>query len=71
LFAWCETADLSSIAAIQPVHVASYIEQLALALRHGVPAIYDIRAFATAGGLVSYGITVPPMMLSRADGVIE
>jgi hypothetical protein len=53
------------------VHVASYIEQLALALRHGVPAIYDIRAFATAGGLVSYGITVPPMMLSRADGVIE
>ncbi len=31
-------------------------EQLAeLALRHGVPAIYQFRAFAAAGGLMSYG----------------
>jgi len=31
-------------------------EQLAaLTVRHGVPAIYQLRAFAAAGGLVSYG----------------
>ena len=31
-------------------------EQLAaLALRHAVPTVYEIRAFAAAGGLVSYG----------------
>jgi putative tryptophan/tyrosine transport system substrate-binding protein len=34
----------------------SRAEQLgALALRHGVPAIYQFRDFATGGGLVSYG----------------
>ena len=32
------------------------MEQLAaLALRHAVPAIYQYRAFAAAGGLISYG----------------
>ena len=34
-------------------------EQLgALTLRHAVPAIYQLRAFATAGGLVSYGASL-------------
>jgi putative ABC transport system substrate-binding protein len=34
----------------------SWSEQLAvLSLRHAVPAIYEFRAFAAAGGLVSYG----------------
>ena len=28
---------------------------LALASRHGVPAIYALREFAVAGGLISYG----------------
>jgi putative tryptophan/tyrosine transport system substrate-binding protein len=27
----------------------------ALAIRHAIPAIYDVRAFAVAGGLMSYG----------------
>ena len=35
---------------------ASRSEQLAaLALRHAVPAVYHIRKFAVAGGLLSYG----------------
>ena len=34
----------------------SYGEQLgALAIRHGVPAFYKGREFATAGGLIAYG----------------
>ena len=34
----------------------SQSEQLAaLAIRHGVPAIYQYREFAAAGGLMSYG----------------
>src|SRR5262245_14718628 len=37
-------------------------EQLAaLALRHRVPAIFQDRAFALAGGLVSYGASTPDM----------
>src|SRR5262245_5175734 len=35
---------------------ASHAAQLgALALRHSVPAIYQLREFAAAGGLMSYG----------------
>jgi putative tryptophan/tyrosine transport system substrate-binding protein len=30
-----------------------------LALRHAVPAVYQTREFAVAGGLASYGSTVP------------
>jgi ABC-type uncharacterized transport system substrate-binding protein len=38
----------------------SQIEQLgALTVRHAVPAIYQQREFAAAGGLMSYGINIP------------
>jgi len=42
------------------VFFVSRIEQLAaLALRHAVPAIFQDRAFAAAGGLMSYGGSTP------------
>ena len=34
---------------------------VALAARHGLPAIYSLRVFAEVGGLVSYGITIADM----------
>ena len=38
----------------------SHREQLAaLTVRHAVPAIYEIREFAAAGGLMSYGASLP------------
>ena len=38
----------------------SQIEQLgALTVRHAVPAIYQQREFAAAGGLLSHGINLP------------
>ena len=38
-----------------PFFISRSEELAALALRHAVPAIFQFRAFATAGGLMSYG----------------
>jgi putative ABC transport system substrate-binding protein len=39
----------------------------ALAARHAVPAIYELREFATAGGLISYGPSL--MAVFRQIGI--
>ena len=39
--------------------LASRIEQLAaLTVRHALPAVYEVREFALAGGLLSYGAEI-------------
>jgi putative tryptophan/tyrosine transport system substrate-binding protein len=43
----------------QDVFFNNQVEQLAdLALRHAVPAVYSLREFAVAGGLMSYGASL-------------
>jgi putative tryptophan/tyrosine transport system substrate-binding protein len=43
------------IGSADPLFGSSAAQLGALALRHAVPAIYQFREFAAAGGLVSYG----------------
>jgi putative ABC transport system substrate-binding protein len=38
-----------------------------LAARHRLPAIYTFRDFVEAGGLVSYGVSLPDLYRSAAD----
>ena len=38
---------------------------VALSARHSIPAIYDLREFAVAGGLMSYGTSLPDAISPR------
>ena len=43
------------LVAADPFYFNRRIQLVALAARHSIPAIYDFRAYAEAGGLASYG----------------
>jgi putative ABC transport system substrate-binding protein len=42
-----------------PFFTSQRVQLVALAARHGVPAIYEWREFPAAGGLISYGTSLP------------
>jgi len=55
------------VVAVDSFFVAQRDKIVVLAARNAVPAIYSLREFATAGGLMSYGIDLPD--LYRETGV--
>jgi putative tryptophan/tyrosine transport system substrate-binding protein len=46
-------------------HVSLAEKLVAMAARHALPAVYNQRAFATAGGLLSYGPSIPAAYLIK------
>ena len=47
---------------------ATRADQLvALAARHGIPAVYNQRAFPDAGGLLSYGVSLPAVYVIKGN----
>ena len=44
---------------------------MGLATKSRLPAVYDVREFPESGGLMSYGPSIPPSLLARADEVIQ
>lgn len=49
-----------------PLMVENRNRIIALAARHRLPAVYPLASFADAGGLVSYGVNLPPMWRDAA-----
>jgi putative tryptophan/tyrosine transport system substrate-binding protein len=48
---------------------ANQAQLVALAARHKLPAIYTFRDFVDAGGLMSYGVSLPDLYRRAADYV--
>ena len=48
---------------------ANQAQVVALAARHRLPAIYTFRDFVDAGGLMSYGVSLPDLYRRAADYV--
>jgi putative tryptophan/tyrosine transport system substrate-binding protein len=44
---------------VDPLFVSNREKLVALAARHAMPAVYGLREFAAAGGLLSYGASLP------------
>jgi putative ABC transport system substrate-binding protein len=58
-FAGAVKQGVGAVAIGQDAFSNSHTEQLAaLAVRHGLPAIFSLREFAVAGGLMSYGASL-------------
>jgi putative tryptophan/tyrosine transport system substrate-binding protein len=66
-FATVERENLQALqCGISPLFVSHRAEVTALATHAHLPAVYGIREFATAGGLMSYGTSLPDIYRGKA-----
>jgi putative tryptophan/tyrosine transport system substrate-binding protein len=55
---------------VDPIMASHRAQILHVAAQHGVPAIYTTRTFVDAGGLMSYGPNLSPL-IARATSYVE
>jgi hypothetical protein len=62
--AWCEDHRVPSITAVQPVHVAGYIEELMRLMTLSARAGFCSAIVSPGGSLLPIGLTVPAFCLA-------